>query len=124
MRILPRYTIETVLGEIDRIKAGIESKHGVKVDYTLVQSMQSKPTAQDAPLVKSLSKNIEAIYGVKAKPVGIGGGTLAAYLRNAGIDSAVWCRINGSAHQPDEYTLLEYILGDAKIMVLMMLEQG
>ncbi|MDR0313520.1 MAG: M20 family metallo-hydrolase, partial [Treponema sp.] len=87
MRILPRYPISVVLKEVDRIKAEVAAKHRVTIDYTLSQSMESKPTAADAPLVKQLAKNIEAVYGVKARPVGIGGGTVAAYMRNSGMDS-------------------------------------
>jgi succinyl-diaminopimelate desuccinylase len=122
MRILPRYPINTVLKEVDRIKAEIEVKHGVTIDYTLVQSMESKPTSADAPLVKQLAKNIETVYGVKARPVGIGGGTVAAYMRNSGMDAVVWYRGCESAHQPNEFALIENILGDAKIMALLMLE--
>ena len=123
MRILPRYPISAVLKETDRIIREIQDKHGVKIVYTLSQSMESKPTSVDSPLVKCLAKNIEAVYGVKAKPIGIGGGTVAAFMRNSGMDAVVWCRINESAHQPNEYTLVEHILGDAKIMALLMLEK-
>jgi len=122
MRVLPRYPVDVVLKEVDRIKDEIQKKHNVTVDYTLSQSMESKPTPVDSPLIKCLARNIESVYGVKAKPVGIGGGTVAAFMRNRGMDAAVWCRINESAHQPNEYTLLEHILGDAKIMALMALD--
>jgi succinyl-diaminopimelate desuccinylase len=121
MRILPRYPASEVLKEVDRIKGEIEAKHKVKVEYSLAQKMESRPTSPDAPLVKLLSKTVEEVYQVQTRPVGIGGGTVGAYLRNEGIDSAVWCRIDDSAHQPNEYALLENILGDAKVMALMML---
>ncbi|MDR1972079.1 MAG: M20 family metallo-hydrolase [Treponema sp.] len=121
MRILPRYPVKEVLAEIDRIIAGIEGKHGVKISYTTPQCIESLPTAAEAPLVKKLSRCIEEVYRVTPKPVGIGGGTVGAYLRNAGIDSAVWCRIDETAHQPNEYALIDNILGDAKVMALLML---
>jgi succinyl-diaminopimelate desuccinylase len=124
MRVLPQYPVKTVLAEIDRIKAGTELKYQVSVTYELPQRMESRPTAADAPLVKLLAEQIETVYGVKAKPVGIGGGTVGAYLRNEGIDSAVWCRINETAHQPNEYALIANILGDAKIMALLMIKAG
>jgi succinyl-diaminopimelate desuccinylase len=123
MRILPRYPAGEVLKEVDRIKGEIEAKYKVKVEYSLAQKMESRPTSPDAPLVKLLSKTVEEVYHVKTRPVGIGGGTVGAYLRNEGIDSAVWCRIDDSAHQPNEYALLENILGDAKVMALMMLAE-
>jgi len=121
MRILPQYPASEVLQEVDRIKAEVEAKHGVSITYTLAQQKESKATSPDAPLIKLLSKNVEEVYGVKTKPIGIGGGTVAAFLRNAGIDSAVWCRMDTSAHQPNEYALLDNILGDAKVMALMMI---
>jgi len=121
MRILPRYPADEVLQEVDRIKAEVEAKHGVTISYTVVQQNQSKATSPDAPLVKLLSKNVEEVYGVASKLIGIGGGTVAAFLRNAGIDSVVWCRMDSTAHQPNEYALLDNILGDAKVMALMMI---
>ena len=121
MRVLPRYPVKEVLKEVDRIKAEVEAKYGVTIGYTLSQCGESPPTSQDSPLVKFLAKNVEEVYGVKTKPIGIGGGTFAAFLRNIGIDCAVWTRIDETAHQPNEYALLENILGDAKVMALMMI---
>ena len=122
MRILPCYPIADVLKETDRIIGQICEKHKVTIDRETIQAMESKPTSVDSPLVKSLVKNIASVYGAKAKPVGIGGGTVAAFMRNSGIDSAVWCRIAESAHQSDEYAFVDDIIGDAKVMALLMTE--
>ncbi|MDR2537444.1 MAG: M20 family metallo-hydrolase [Treponema sp.] len=121
MRILPRYPLKTVLAEIDRIKARIEAKHGVSIAYTTPQSMESQPTPPDTELVCRLSHAIKAVYGVDTRAIGIGGGTVAAPLRNKGIAAVVWARINESAHQPNEYALISNIMGDAKVMTLLML---
>jgi succinyl-diaminopimelate desuccinylase len=123
MRILPRYPVKNVLAEVDRIKADIEAKHKVRITYSLGQAKESKPTSPDAPVVQLLAKTVEEVYGIKTKTIGIGGGTVGAFLRNEGIDSAVWCRIDHSAHEPNEYALLENILGDAKVMALLMVSQ-
>ena len=120
MRILPRHPVDEVLKEVDRIKAEVEKKHRVTITYDVGQRNESPPTPADSQLVKFLSKNIEEVYKVKSRNIGIGGGTFAAFLRKVGIDCAVWARINNSAHQPNEYALLENILGDAKVMALMM----
>jgi len=124
MRVLPRYPANEVLKEVDRIKAEVETKYRVTITYTLAQKKESRATSPDAPLVKLLSKNVEEIYGVKTKAIGIGGGTVAAFLRNVGIDSVVWCRINNTAHQPNEYALLSNIIGDAKVMAMMMISDN
>jgi succinyl-diaminopimelate desuccinylase len=120
MRVLPRHPVDEVFREIDRIKAEVEKKHGVTITYDIGQRNESPPTSPDSPLVKFLSKNVEEVYKVKTVNVGIGGGTFAAFLRKEGIDSAVWARISHTAHQPNEYALLDNILGDAKVMALMM----
>jgi succinyl-diaminopimelate desuccinylase len=120
MRVLPRYSVREVLAEVDRIKAGVEAAYGVSVSYSAPQSGESPPTPADAPLVRALSRCIQEVYQVKTRPVGIGGGTVGACLRREGIDSAVWCRIEETAHQPNEYALIDNILGDAKVMALLM----
>jgi len=121
MRILPCYTIKSVLEEIDKIIEETAAKHKVSIEYKIIQSNESPATSEQAPLIKSLSTAIGEIYGVKARPVGISGGTVAAYLRRTGIDCAVWAKIAGSAHQGDEYVLTDNILGDAKVMALLAL---
>jgi succinyl-diaminopimelate desuccinylase len=123
MRILPCYPADTVLEEVDRIKVEVESQYKVSISYTLAQKMESKPTAASAPLVSLISQAAASVYGVKAKTIGIGGGTVGAYLRNRDIDSAVWCRIDDRAHSPNEYALMANILGDAKVMALLMIRE-
>ncbi|MDR1909234.1 MAG: M20/M25/M40 family metallo-hydrolase, partial [Spirochaetaceae bacterium] len=110
-----------VSAEIDRIAAGIEARHKVTVRREVLQSVESKATPQDAPLVGLLASAIGEVYGVETRPVGIGGGTVAACLRNAGIQAAVWSRLCETAHQPNEYALIANILGDAKVMAALML---
>jgi len=123
MRILPRYPIKQVMAEIDRIIAEVEKKRKVTISHEAVQSVESKSTSPDAPVVKSLATAIKTVYGVDPSPIGIGGGTVGAYLRNAGVDSVVWSRLDESAHQPNEYAVIDNIVGDAKVMALLMLEK-
>ena len=122
-RVLPRYPIDSVLSEINLIKTEIEKKHSVTVDCEIVQSTESKPTSAESPIVKKLSEAVKEIYNVKTRPVGIGGGTMAASLRNIGIDCAVWTKTEESLHQPNEFALLENIAGDAKVIALLALEK-
>jgi succinyl-diaminopimelate desuccinylase len=120
MRVLPRYSIKEVLDEIDIIKEEVAVKHKVTIEYNVMQSNESPATSAEAPFIKSLSLAIKEVYGWTARPVGIGGGTVASFLRKIGIDSAVWARLSGTAHQPNEYALVKDILGDAKVMALLM----
>jgi succinyl-diaminopimelate desuccinylase len=120
MRILPRYPLKAAFDEIDAVKVEIESRFKVRVAYEICQRSESRSTAKDAPFIKRLSNAVKEIYGVETRTVGIGGGTVAAPLRNIGIDAAVWARLDGLAHQPNEYALTANIIGDAKVMARLM----
>jgi len=119
MRVLPHYSASAVFAEIDRIKADIEEEYHVTVEYFVVQKTESTPTDTNAPIVELLTKAANEVYGVNPRPVGIGGGTVAAFLRNIGIDSAVWTKTEETLHQPNEYALVDNITGDAKVMALL-----
>ncbi|MDR3114474.1 MAG: M20 family metallo-hydrolase [Treponema sp.] len=123
MRILPRYPITTVHEEIRRIQALIEAKYQVHITCTPVQTMESTPTLPDTPLVGLLSRAVKEIYQVDTRLIGVGGGTVAAHLRNAGIPALVWSRMDNTAHQPNEYAVIEHILGDAKVMAWLMMAE-
>ena len=79
------------------------------------------PTPIDSPVVDVLSKAINRVTGLTAKPMGIGGGTVAAFFRRAGLHAAVWSTVSPTAHQPNEYCSLKNIMTDAKIMATVFL---
>ncbi len=62
-----------------------------------------------------LAKGIRDVYGIDGKPIGIGGGTVAAHIRKEGHAVAVWSRMDETLHGPNEYCLLSNLLGDAKV---------
>ncbi|MDR2097046.1 MAG: M20 family metallo-hydrolase [Spirochaetaceae bacterium] len=119
IRALPRYSASEILEEARRIKAGIEQEYGVKVVISDIQSMKSKATPASSPVVKALSAACKEVLGVETRLIGMGGGTVAAFLRNAGIDSVVWSRMDDTAHQPNEYCVIENLLCGAKVMACM-----
>lgn len=121
MRILPRYPVAKVLEEVEKVMRRVEAAHGVKMSYEILNRNESVATRADAPVVKALSTAVEEVYGVKARAIGIGGGTVGAYLRNAGFDCVVWARLEETAHQPNENALLANIVGDAKVFASLML---
>jgi succinyl-diaminopimelate desuccinylase len=115
-RILPTYSLEKVKSEIVRLCTKIEKEFNVSITVEYVQESQAAPaTAVDAGVVKALTAAIKEVYQVDAVPVGIGGGTVAAYIRKAGFPAAVWARLNETAHQPNEYCSIENIVGDTKV---------
>lgn len=115
MRLLPVYPVSTALEEISRLSHAIEAEYNVKVSLDVVQSNESRATPATAPMVEMLARAVRQVYGVEAKPIGIGGGTVGAYLRKAGYDCVVWSKMNETAHQPNENADIANIIGDAKV---------
>jgi len=123
MRILPCYPLKDVIPVIEKIMGEVAAKRGVTMKYEIVQQVESKATSADAPLVQLLSKAVKQVYNVTTRPIGIGGGTVGSFLRNRGIDAVVWGRMFESAHQPNEFAVIDNIIGDAKVMTTLMMER-
>ena len=122
-RILPSEDVETVLAEIDRISRGIESEYGVTVERSTLQRKSAVPTSPDCPLVGALKRSVAKVHGTEARVTGIGGGTVGAFLRNAGYDTVVWSTLDETAHMPNEYCVVDYMIKDAKVMLDLMLAE-
>ncbi|SPD74886.1 Peptidase, ArgE/DapE family [uncultured Desulfobacterium sp.] len=115
-RVLPRYGVDEVIGASRKIAAKTARELDLKIDVEPVHREDAAPpTSLESQVVVSLSKAIKKVTGKKAKPVGIGGGTVAAFFRKAGLPAAVWCTQSDTAHQPNEFTLISSILTDSKI---------
>jgi succinyl-diaminopimelate desuccinylase len=81
------------------------------------------PTPADSPVVEVLARAIKAVKGLEAKPMGIGGGTVAAFFRKADLPAAVWMTMPNTPHQPNEYCLIKNIISDAKVFACLYLDQ-
>jgi len=115
-RVLPRYELDNVLTRIRGLADEIERAFGVTIEMSPIQKNQAPPpTRDDAPVVLALKEAVRDVYGVSASPVGIGGGTVAAFFRQEGFPAAVWSRIGLNAHQPNESCLIENMLGNAGV---------
>ncbi len=121
MRILPHYPVDAVLVEVTRLMREVEARYGVTMHYEVVQRNDSPPTPVDAPVVLLLKEAIHATYGIQGRAIGVGGGTVGAYLRKAGFPCVVWSRQDETMHAPNEYTKIENLLGDAKVFARLML---
>lgn len=115
-RILPCYTLDEVRSEARKRMDEIEKKYGVKISFTEEQAVQSPATPVDAPVVTELAQAIKAVTGKKARPIGIGGGTVGGYLRIKGFNAAVWSTLDETAHQPNEYCKIKNLVQDAKVL--------
>ena len=119
-RILPEYTVEGVLADVHRIIAETEKRTGAKIQLEILQK-QSSPALVDgnSQVVALLKRAIKEARGVDAKVGGVGGGTCAAFFRNAGISAVVWSTVDEVPHQPDEYCVVGHLVADAKVFALL-----
>jgi len=116
-RIMPEYSIKDVMAEIRKMADETEAKYKVKIELSTEQEEQAQPaTPVDAPVVKALESAIKEVYKIDAKPMGIGGGTVAAIFRGAGFNAAVWSTLDDLAHQPNEYCNISSMVNDAKVI--------
>ena len=115
-RILPRYAIDDVF-QFARDKAlSVAEAWGLTIDVEAAYRQDApEPTPADAPVVQALAKAIRAVKGVEAKPMGIGGGTVAAFFRRGGLPAAVWLTEPDTPHQPNEFCLISNLVTDAKV---------
>jgi succinyl-diaminopimelate desuccinylase len=115
-RILPVHTTEAVLAECRRIAEDVARDGGFSVAVEATHRQDAPPpTSPEAAVVKALKAEIKNVTGREASPMGIGGGTVAAFFRKVGLPSAVWSTVSDTAHQPNEYCLLSNLITDAKI---------
>ena len=123
-RILPQYEVAQVEARIKAMCEDIEARFHVKITTEEFQkALAAPPTAADAPVVKALAKAVKAVYGKDGKPMGIGGGTVAALFRRAGFAAACWSRQDETAHMPNEYCIIENLVGDAKVFAHIFLQE-
>lgn len=123
-RILPGYTIEEVTEAIKKMTTKIEKEFKVEIVIEEAQkATAAPPTSAEAPVVQALKKAIKAIYGKEGKATGIGGGTVAALFRNANFEAACWSKVDETAHQPNEYCIIDNMMGDAKVFAHIFLQE-
>ncbi len=114
-RVLPCYTNKQVLAEVLKITKSIEKKFKVKIKVEEVISESSKSTDKNAPMVKLLAQAVKEVYHNNPKVQGVGGGTVASFLRNAGFPAVVFSKLDETMHGPNEYSSIKNTMGDAKV---------
>jgi len=123
-RILPNYKVEDVQAKIKELMIKIEAQFKVKITVEEHQKAPAAPpTSAKAPVVSALEKAVKQVYGKDGKAMGIGGGTVAALFRRAGFEAACWSRIDETAHQPNEYCIIDNMVGDAKVFAHIFLQE-
>ena len=123
-RILPEYGLEDVEEKIQAAMRAVEQNTGVTISYEYMQrAAAAPPTAPDAPVDLALKKAVAAVYQKESRAVGIGGGTVAAFFRKQGFEAACWSKLDETAHQPNEYCIIDNMVGNAKVFAHVMMQE-
>jgi succinyl-diaminopimelate desuccinylase len=116
-RVLSHYDLAEITSAVEEHAAEVCAKHGVRVEWETVQEVRSAPaTPGDSPIVQRMLTAIREVHGASPKPMGIGGGTVASFLRRKGLPAVVWATLLGTAHQPDEHSSIRNTIADAQVM--------
>ena len=123
-RVHPKYDQDDVVKSVQAIVAKNDADRGTSTTVEVVQRQDAAPpTPVDAPVVGALKAAVKEVYDVEARPMGIGGGTVAAFIRKKGFGAAVWACMDETMHGPNEYCILDNLLGDAKVFAHLVLAQ-
>jgi len=121
-RILPVYALDDVIQTIRNMCDAVEERFNVHIQFNFAQKEEAAPpTPKDAPVVRAMQKAIKAVKNKDAHVVGIGGGTVAAFFRKAGLPAIVWGTIEDTCHQPNEFALISNTLQDAQVLAYLFL---
>lgn len=121
-RVLPEVDLDQVLKEMEGVADEIARQFGVETAVEeYLKFVAPEPTPPDSPVVVALARAVQEVYGVQARPHGIGGQTVAAFFRKRGLPAAVWEKILQTAHAPNERILLDNLIGNAKVFARMMI---
>ncbi|MEE9506256.1 MAG: M20/M25/M40 family metallo-hydrolase, partial [Thermoplasmata archaeon] len=120
-RILPPYATEEVFKEVETLARKAEQRYSVRVSLEKVQEESSPETSEDSEVVLRMQKALREVLGVEPKVVGVGGGTCAAHFRKAGFPAVVCGTGDETAHNVNEYVIVDNLVKDAKIYAALFL---
>jgi succinyl-diaminopimelate desuccinylase len=120
-RVLPDADLDRVLMEMKAVGSDIARRFGVRISVEeSIKFEAPAATSPDAPVVIAVAQAVQEVYGVQARPVGIGGQTVAAFFRKRGLPAATWQKTLDLAHAPNERIRIDDLLGNAKVFARLM----
>ena len=120
-RILPAYTKKEVLAAVEELAAQTRQTFGVQVKVEVANEESSPPTPADAPIVQEVLRALQKVRNIRGKVIGIGGGTVAAPLREKRFPCVVWSTTDEVGHTVNEYSKVDHLVADAKVFAALML---
>jgi succinyl-diaminopimelate desuccinylase len=115
---LPDYDLKEVVAEIEKLAKSVGEKHGVDIKCQPVHYEQAAPaTDRESEVVRLTRKAIKEVYAIEPEIQGVGGGTVAVYIRKQGYPAAVWSTLMNQAHQANECSSVSNTINDARVFI-------
>lgn len=121
-RLLPGIDPDAVLAAARQRVASVARHHGTDIDVEPIHLQKASASAPGCPAARALMAAVQEIYGVEARPTGIGGGTVAALLRQAGLPAVVWSCIRNTCHQHNEHSSISATIRDAQVFAHVLMQ--
>jgi len=119
-RVLPEYSLDSVLSDVDSSLRDFKAKHSTDASLEIVQRDDAGPaTSPTSEIARLAGKAIANITKKQPKFVGIGGQTVGNLFREKGIPTVVWSTVDEVPHEPNEYSRIANLISDTKVFAAM-----
>lgn len=118
-RLNCNYKLDEVISSIKQIAEDVANETKTQIEVTVDSKEKAPPkTSLNSEITRLVIKAIKEVYATNAKPRGMMGASVARYTRNGGFPTVVYAKFDRTAHSPNEYSILDNLIGDAKVMAL------
>lgn len=115
-RILPEYSLDSVLSDVNSTIRDFTSKQGADTSLEIIQRDDAGPaTSPTSEIAQLVGKAIVQMTKKQPKFVGIGLRTVGNLFRERGIPTAVWSTVDDVPHEPNEYSRIANLISDTKV---------
>lgn len=121
-RLIPTISISSVVDEIKKLAEIVEKRQNIKIEISVIQSQNSTDIDRNHKNIKILKKAISYVYNTNAKEIGIGGATVAAFLRQKNLPAIVWATIENTCHQPNERSSITATIKDSQVFAHILMD--
>jgi len=119
-RVLPDYSLDSVLADADSCLREFGSRYSADVSFEIVQRDDAgPPTSPNSEVAELMGRAIAHVAKRQPKFVGVGLRTVGNFFREKGIPTAVWSTVDDVPHEPNEYSRIENMVSDAKVFAAM-----
>ncbi|MFO8008103.1 MAG: M20 family metallo-hydrolase [Candidatus Brocadiia bacterium] len=115
-RVLPDNDLDDLLDMLRAAAAETDEALGTDTTFRIRTRMDAPPaTPPDAPVVRLLCNAVREVLDVEARPMGVGGMTVASLFRRAGLPVAAWMTAGGGEHEANESCPIANMVNDARV---------